>query len=133
MRKILLLLCIAFVVVAYGFPCLILPLGEYKYSQKVAGETIEYSYKFGFDGKVSLKSGKSENKLYYKLKGDEIIISEDKKFDTESGDLSVSINNLYTVSILGMKATNIIALITTAGVGVLALVLVLTIPKKKKS
>jgi len=128
LRKILLLVCIAFVVVCYGYPCLILPLGSYTYEYELEGEKEEISLQFNFNG-TFLAEG-SEDVGYYKLKGNKIILSEDETFD--EADLQVKINNIYELNVPLMGTfKNSIALYATMGVGVLAVLLVLTIPSKR--
>jgi len=125
MRKILLTISIVFVVVCYGYPCLILPFGSYKHDTTVLGEKIETVYEFKFNGQVKISVNDVGSEYFYKLKGNEIIISEDKKFDDT--DTKISISSIYNIG----GAVNVIGQFVAIGVGVMALVLVLTIPKKK--
>lgn len=129
MRKFLLILCIAFVVVCYGFPCIMLPLGEYKYTNKEFD--IEITYEFKFNGKVCADMSGEKEELYYKLKGNKIVLCQNDKF--EKGEtISLKLESFYEISVEGLaKATNKIAQWITVGVGVAALALVLTMPKKK--
>ena len=126
-RKILLLICIAFVVVCYGYPCLILPFGSYEHTYEVLGVSVTESYSFGFDGKVTRKIGELEEEMYYKLKGNKIYFSDDKEFDFEDGLYS----SISSISRIG-DYTNKIANYISIGAGALALVLVVTIPKNRK-
>lgn len=128
MRKILLIICIAFVVVCYGYPCFILPFGEYKYTTTVAEETVNTTFKFDFKGKVKISSGESSEEMFYKLKGNTVILSEDETFD--DSDTKLNISNMYSIGLLGENAVNQMGMWSAIGVGVLALLLVVTIPKK---
>lgn len=130
MRKILLIICIAFVVLCYGYPCFILPFGEYKYEETTevlgAEVTVETSYKFNFKGKATMKVGDITTEYNYKLKGDTIILSLDDEYGN-ADDSEIKISNMYTLG----NAINSIGLYSTIGVGILALVLVVTIPRKR--
>ncbi|MBQ8615531.1 MAG: hypothetical protein IJ415_03085 [Clostridia bacterium] len=125
MRKILLIISIVFVVLCYGYPCLILPFGSYHDETTMLGTTIETTYEFKFNGKVKITVNKSENEYYYKLKGNEIIISDDKTFNDDDNKLSIS--SIYKVG----SAVNQIGQFVAIGIGVMALVLVCTIPNKR--
>ena len=139
LRKILLIICIAFVVVCYGYPCFVLPFGEYKYSTTIAEQEITTSYKFGFNGKVTVSSSVTETttEYYYKLSGNKIIVSEDETFD--DNDMKLAISNMYQINMPQLLsitdteanlATNQVGMWVTIGVGVLALLLVVTIPRR---
>lgn len=125
MRKILLLLSIVFVVFCYAYPCFVLPFGAYKYETTYGGVKVETTYQFKFNGKVKIKSGELEHELYYKVKGNELILSEDKEFTED--DSKVEMASMYKIG----EAVNAIGQYTAIGVGVLSLLLVITIPKKK--
>ncbi len=125
MRKILLILSIVFVVVCYGYPCVILPFGTYKYETTMFGSKIETTYEFKFNGKVKIGINDEKTEYYYKLKGNEIIISDDKKFD--DNDSKIAISSIYNIG----GAINQVGQFLAIGVGVMALVLVCTLPKKK--
>ena len=125
MRKILLIISILFVVVCYGYPCLILPFGEYKYETTIGGVKFETTYEFKFNGTVTISQNDVEQKCYYKLKGNEVIISDDKKFNDD--DMKLSISSIYKLG----GAVNQIGQFVAIGIGVMALVLVCTIPSKK--
>ncbi len=124
MRKILLIISIVFVVVCYGYPCLVLPFGEYKYESNIGGVKTEITYEFKFNGKVEIELNNIKTEQYYKLKGNKIIISEDKTFNDE--DVSYTISSIYKIG----EATNQIGQFVAIGIGVMALVLVCTIPSK---
>ena len=124
MRKILLILSIVFVVVCYGYPCLILPFGTYKHETTMMGSKIETTYEFKFNGKVKIAINDASEEYYYKLKGNEIIISDDKTFNDD--DSKISISSIYNIG----GAINQIGQFVAIGIGVMALVLVCTLPKK---
>lgn len=139
LRKILLIICIAFVVVCYGYPCFILPLGTYNYTTTIADEEVTTSYKFGFNGKVTVSTSATETttEYFYKLSGNKVIISDDETFD--DNDLKLAISNMYQINmptVLSITdtevnvATNQVGMWVTIGVGVLALLLVVTIPRR---
>ena len=67
LRKILLLVCIAFAVLCYGYPCLIMPIGSYEYTYETAGVSVKETYSFGFDGKFTYSLGDFETEGYYKF------------------------------------------------------------------
>lgn len=140
MRKIILILSFVFLAITYIFPCFILPIGTYKGTIKDNETKIELSLKFKFTGKVETKSGKNDSiSYYYKIKGDEIIISDDKTFNNE--DIKVSIDSFNKINAVSLtndmsfgiaEYENKIASFITYGVLVLDAVLIITIPKKKK-
>ncbi len=131
-RKLLLLICLAFVVIGFAYPCVILPVGSY--TTKVGN--ISTSYKFAFDGtmEIVVKTNDKDSKdkeiktdAFYKLKGNKVIISLDEEFD--KNDMSIQICSFYS---LAGGFQNISAMIVAGGVGVIALVLILTIPRKRR-
>lgn len=126
MRQTFLFLSIAFVVICYAYPCLILPFGEYVHKETVEGQKIETTYEFKFNGTVTMSVDDEETKMYYKLKGNNVIISEDKTFNDE--DVKLEIKSLYNIA----GATNQIAQFVAVGVGIMAIVLICTIPNSKK-
>lgn len=127
MRKVFLLLIIAFIVVCFGYPCIILPFGEYKYETKIGDSTVVVSsFKFKFNGEVKYKYLGFEGEGFYKLKGNKVIISNDKKFD--SSDLTLKITSMYNIA----ENENLVGQIIMATVGIVAALLVVTIPKKRK-
>ena len=126
MRKILLLISIAFVVLCYGYPCLVLPFGSYHDETTVLGAKIETTYQFKFNGKVKIAINDSEEEYYYKIKGNEIIISDDKTFNDDDSKLKIS--SIYNIN----GAINQVGQFVAIGIGVMALVLTLTIPSKNK-
>ena len=126
MRKIFLILCLLFVVICYGYPCLILPFGTYKQETNIGGTKYETTYKFKIDGKVEISVNDAKDEYYYKLNGNELIISEDKKFD--KNDSKIAICSLYNVN----GAVNLIGEIIAIGIGVITIILVATIPHKKR-
>ena len=134
LRKFLLLLCLAFAVVAFGYPCFVVPFGSYDYKITNNGVTNEFSYSFKFNGTVVITNFNAENgekesefTSYYKLKGNKIIISPDKKFDDDNNSI-MAIASIYR---LGDTAFNVYACAVSIGVGLIAAVLILTFPIKK--
>lgn len=130
MRKILLLVCIAFVVLCYGYPCFILPIGEYTHSEtsEVLGVEVTntYSVKFGFDGKAKVSYNNIDTEYNYKLDGNHVILSLDEEFGN-SDDTEMIIDSIYRLG----EAVNPIGLWTTVGIGVLAILMIVTIPNKR--
>ncbi len=125
-RKIVLILCVAFVVVCYGYPCFILPFGEYVRSTEVGNIQIEAKYNFDWDGTVTEENELGiTTKYYYKLKGNEVWLSIDEDF--ESADKTISINSLYNID---NGYFNQVGYYVAIGVGILALVLIITIPRR---
>ena len=126
-RKIVLILCVAFVVVCYGYPCFILPFGEYVRSTEVGNIQIEAKYNFDWDGTVTKEDEFGlTTKYYYKLKGNEVWLSVDENFDDDY-DISISINSLYNID---NGYFNQVGYYVAIGVGILALVLIITIPRR---
>lgn len=128
-KKILLLICVAFVVVCYGYPCLILPFGSYTGEIGEGEYAVEMSVTFGFDGKAKVKMGELETERYYKLNGNELILSEDDKFDDNDEKLVMS--SMYSFNLDDVQLHNNVGMYMTIGVGVLAVVLIL-MPSKRK-
>ena len=129
MKKLFLLLCIAFVVVCYAYPCFVLPFGEYKMEKVISeDQKIELSLKFDLN-KVTITEGKIEQVYYYKVSGGEIVLSEDTNF-TEDDNFKLQLNSMYEIG-YGEKATNEIGMYIAIGVGALAVILVL-LPNGKK-
>ena len=126
-KKILLLICIAFVVVCYGYPFFALPFGEYTGEIGSGESKVEVSFKFAWDGKVECKYGELENEAYYKVKGDEIILYSDEKHENEIDKMKL--NSMYSIDTI-CELTNNIGMYMAIGVGVLAIVLVL-LPSKR--
>ncbi|MBE7077012.1 MAG: hypothetical protein E7374_03905 [Clostridiales bacterium] len=133
MRKILLLLCIAFVVVCYAYPCLICPFGEYENKTTVGNVTTTSTLKFNFNGKVEQTTQVGDSKAqkteyYYKLKKDnKVAIYEDK--DCKNEIVRMNIDSIYELNFLTEYKNNV-GFYTAIGVGVLAVLLVLW-PSKK--
>lgn len=132
-KRIILLICVAFVVVCYAYPCVILPFGTYK-GQIGSGEgKVEITMNFGFDGKVKIKSGEMDETQYFKLNGNEIIISEDKTFD--KNDIKVNLDSMYEFDLgedmFSVEMKNTVGVYVAIGVGVLAVIMIL-IPNKRK-
>ena len=132
-RKIILLICIAFVVVCYGYPCFVLPFGGYTYKyEDVNGDIQKVVRQFKFDGTMVDEEG--EIISYYKLKGNKIIISADETIDEY--DLEVSLKNMYEfempILLDAVEFKNDIGMYISIGVGALAIIMVLTAPNKSK-
>lgn len=132
-RKIVLTLCIVFAVVAFGYPCFVIPFGSYDYKLTSNGETKQFSYAFKFDGTVvktdyNVDTGEKEQvtTMYYKYKGNKIILSVDDKFGDE--DEVMAIASIYR---LGNTAFNVYGCAVAIGVAVIAAALVLTAPIKR--
>ena len=82
LRKIVLILCVAFVVVCYGYPCFILPFGEYVRTTEIGNITTESTYNFDWDGTVTKEDEFGiTTKYYYKLKGNEVLEKPKNKED----------------------------------------------------
>ena len=127
MRKILLLICLVFTVVSFAYPNYVLPFGSYTYEYTIAGEKNKASYEFKFNGEVNFKATEKSDpdKLFYKLKGNEIIISADKTFD--DNDQHIRIDSVFKFE----NFRNDIAMWISIGVGIFTLVLIITIPRKR--
>ena len=136
LRKIVLLLCVAFAVVCFGYPCLILPIGSYELDKPILGIEAVTTYQFKFNGKVEIttklkdeSNGVSTTEtMYYKLKGNKIIFSKDKKPTKAEENDWVAISSVFR---LGNGAFNVYACGASIGVALLAAVLVVTAPNKR--
>lgn len=132
-KKIVLLICVAFVVVCYAFPCFILPFGSYKGEIGSGESKVNVEMNFGFDGKVKTKIGDVKQTQYYKLNGNEIIISDDKTFD--DSDVKIKLDSMYQFSLanggLGVEMQNDIGMYMAIGVGALAVVFIL-LPSRRR-
>ena len=131
-RRIYLTLIIALVVLCYGYPMFILPVGNYTYKEKVGESTVEVSVKFAFDGSYSMKVGEVETTGYYKVKKGKIYFDDQKDVDTTDDTGAMSIANMYTITSGNDKIVNNIGQYTMLGLGVLSLLLVVTIPSNKR-
>lgn len=130
MRKLFLILCLAFAVLAFGYPCLVLPIGSY--TMKTEHTSVSYSFKF--NGKVDVVSSlnvtegdavETKSEKFYKLDWKRgVIISDDETFDEH--DTTLIISSIFSVN----NMNNNIAMIISIAVAVVDLVLVLTIKKK---
>lgn len=133
LRRILLLICLAFVVVIYAFPCFVLPFGTYKatYTDPITEEKETECWKFGFDKTIKDEDGNLV--YYYRLKGDKIELANDEEF---SSTKEISLSNAYTFDVdfvlYQLKFVNSIGIWASVGIGVLALVCIITIPNRKK-
>lgn len=127
-RKILLLICLAFVVVGYAYPCFVLPFGTFEGKIGEGDSKVEVSVKFDFNGKAKIKEAELEKDLYYKMKGDHIIISEDKEFDDK--DEKIKLDSIYQLN-YSTELTNKIGMYMSIGIGALSLILIL-LPNKRR-
>ncbi len=128
-RKIFLTLAIALVVFCYGYPMFVLPFGNYSYEKD--GTKIEISFKF--DGSYKNVVGETETTGFYKVKDGKIYVGDSKDVDTsDSGTVMAVVNNMYTISSVGINMTNKIGTYTMIGVGAASLLLVLTIPGRRR-
>lgn len=130
-RKLGLLLCLAFIVVSYTFPCLILPVvGSYKYEAE--GVSTSIYFKLGNKAEVTTKNGELESKIEYKYSLDfaknQVVLKNGENQEVARCD----IESLHDISILGFNARNNIAYYLTIGVEVLTAILILLPNKKKK-
>ncbi len=137
-RKTVLLLCIAFAIVAFGFPCFVVPFGSYDgegYEQTQEGEVVQYrdSYEFHLNGKViytktsyDRKQVLEKTEYYYKLKKNKVFLSEDNKFDNLTRHETIA-----SIIRLGNGRFNIYSCAVAIGVAVIAGALVLTAPNKR--
>lgn len=137
-RKIFLTLAIALVVLCYGYPMFVLPVGNYKYSYKSGEETKTATLTFRFDGSYSLDGfGASELTGYYKVKNGKLFFNDTKDFSAVDEEDGIKITNVYELTMdVGTSSSwtfeNAIGKYTMLGVGVLSLLLVLTIPSSKR-
>lgn len=141
-RKIFLILCLAFGVLAFGYPCLILPVGSYTQTITKDDVSSTLSYNFHWNGKVTQtmilepKGGeKTEDvkEFFYKLDWKNgVRISEDKNFDDK--DALLPIANVFRITgPLGIyQLRNQLAMWISIAVGVVDLLLIVTIPRKHK-
>lgn len=129
-KKILLLICVAFVVVCYAYPCFILPFGSYSGEYGTGDSKVEVSYKFNINGKVKIKNGALEVERYYKLDGTNIIISDNTTFDEEDAKIALSSMYSFDTSDSGIKLTNDVGMYVAIGFGALA-VLLICLPSKR--
>ncbi len=133
MRKVLLILCLAFFVLGFGWPTIILPYTKYSYKT----DDMEMSFTFQINGKVKVESkmGDSKTKQSYKYKVNfkdnaiEIIVSKEEK-------ISLKIDSFYKLSMLSagdmeISPTNKVAAGVSIGIGAAALLLIVFAPSKK--
>lgn len=137
-RKIFLTLTIALVVFCYGYPMFVLPFGDYKYSYKVGDATKTITMNFKFDGSYAVKGDAPETTGYYKVKKGKLYLasSKDDLKEVDEND-GVPISNMYEfgyeLGTLGnVKFENTIGKYTMIGVGVLSLLLVISIPNRRR-
>lgn len=136
LRKIVLLLCIAFAVFCFGYPCLILPIGSYELDKPIGKLEAVTTYQFKFNGKVEITTKLKDDSngisttetMYYKLKGNKIVLSKEKKPTKDEENDWLAISSIFR---LGNGAFNVYACGASIGVALLAAVLVATAPNKR--
>lgn len=138
LRKVILMLCIAFAVVAFGFPLFVVPFGSYDgegYETIADGTEIQYrySYEFGFDGKVTYtkttydrKAELEKHEYYYKTHKNKIFFSEDGVNYNHQEYMTIA-----SIIRLGDGSFNVYSCAVAIGVAVVAGALVLTAPNKR--
>lgn len=136
-RKLFLTLAIAFVVLCYGYPMFILPFGTYKYNYKVGDKTETVELQFKWDGSYKL----GENTGFYKLKGNKIYLNDTKDFGNLEDKNYMIISNMYNVKFsmplggsadVSVQFSNKIGEYVAIGIGVVSLLLVLSIPNRRR-
>lgn len=128
-RKIFLTLTIALVVLCYAYPMFVLPFGSYTYKK----DDLQGTATFKIDGSYSIKLGDSETTGFYKVKNGKIYIGDEKDVDTsDDGSAIATVNNFYSITILNAKLENPIGKYSMLGIGVVSLLLVLSIPDRKR-
>lgn len=137
-RKIFLTLAIALVVFCYGYPMFVLPFGDYKYSYKAGDQTKSVSVNFKFDGSYVTKDGDAEVTGYYKVKKGKLYLADTKEALKEVEESEgITISNMYEFgyefgSLGSVKFENTVGKYTMIGVGVVSLLLVLSIPDRRR-
>ncbi len=142
MKYLIFLASVAMIVLTFAFPCFAYPVGSYNGSTEVvSGVKVEYSVSFHIDGTIdyqfaSLTNKGSDRKTYYKIADGKIYISNDANFDIKDGVELASMKNLFTISdkdgSTEVTLTSVAGIIFTCAYGVLALVSLLTMFRKKK-
>lgn len=127
-RKILLIICMAFFVLCYVYPCVMLPFGSYSGKIGSGDSKVERTMTFDTKGKVKIKTADDEREHYYKMDGRTVIISEDDVFDED--DYSVRLNSIYEFNYENQMVNNI-GFYMTIGVGAFALILIL-LPNRRR-
>jgi len=127
-RKILLIICMAFFVICYVYPCVMLPFGSYSGEIGSGDSKVEKTMTFDTKGKVKIKAAEDEREYFYKMDGRTVIISEDENFDET--DYSVRVNSVYEFT-YGTQMVNSIGMYMAIGVGAFALILIL-LPNKRR-
>lgn len=126
MRRILLLLCVVFVALAYAVPCFVLPFGSYEQTSEVAGVSVKTTLSLTINGEAKYKIGDTEEvKCFYKIKDGEVNLYLEK--DSEEVFQTLTINSFNKLN--GMK--NKIGDYITIAFGVIAVVGIL-LPYKKR-
>ena len=127
-RKILLLICMAFIALVYAYPCVMMPFGSYSGSIGSGDSKVERTMTFDTKGKVKIKTADDEREHYYKMDGRTVIISEDETFNED--DYSVRLNSIYEFNYENQMVNNI-GLYMTIGVGALMFLLIV-LPNKRR-
>ena len=137
-RKLLLILSIVFAVFAFGYPCMIFPYTNYTFTYSEKDVEISSTLKFQLNGRVKITGDSSlgsiglveQENYYYKIsfKDQQVLISDSKEFENS---MKLDLKNIYS---LGSNEgyTNNVAKWTSLGVGVVALLLVISMPTKRK-
>lgn len=127
-RKILLIICMAFFVLCYVYPCVMLPFGSYSGEIGSGDSKVERTMTFDTKGKVKIKTAEDEREYFYKMDGRTVIISEDETFDET--DYSVRLNSIYEFAYENQMINNI-GFYMAIGVGAFALILIL-LPNRRR-
>ena len=137
-RKLLLILSIVFAVFAFGYPCMIFPYTNYTFTYSEKDVEISSTLKFQLNGRVKITGDSSlgsiglveQENYYYKIsfKDQKVLISDSKEFENS---MKLDIKNIYSLG--GNEGyTNNVAKWTSLGVRVVALLLVISMPTKRK-
>ncbi len=140
MRKFLLLICIAFTFFAFCWPCTIFPFTNYTCTVTVGDLKTTQKFNFKLNGKVDVTSvaklgeEEQENKttMFYKISFKNKTVKMAEKKEDLKDATPIKINNIYSLG-TGVEMKNKIAMWTSVGVGAVAVLLVLTIPGKRKN
>lgn len=125
MRRILLLLCVVFVVVAYGYPCFALPFGTYKHTIEYDGVKTTTTLNLKFDGTAVMKVGEIENTYKYKINDGEVELFVEGDENEPVFEIEI-----HAFNKLG-NLTNMVGTYISIAFGVVALIAIF-LPYKKK-
>lgn len=130
LKKILLLLSIAFVVVCYGYPFLVLPFGQYSTKLEIAGAEVEMTVQFSFEGEAKVKIGEGEEVVFfYEVKDRNVELKVNSEADPS---YVFNLDSLYEINFGSQTLRNDIGMYAAIGVGALAVILVLLPTKKSR-